>query len=85
MIIDNRSSVKPARPARTAIINMMNIEVINALNAAANALKKVPRAKSNIADSEVQKITNATNDVPPYSIFAEDILSAAEFISASVI
>ena len=85
IIAYNKYSAILANPAKPPIAKTPPIEASKALNADANVLKIMPRTKKIIANVADQNITNATKSSPPYSIFAEFILSAALFISASVI
>lgn len=83
IIAYNKCNAIPVNPAKPPINKTEPMEINKALNADANALKKIPKTKKIIANVADQKITNATKPSPPYSMFAEFILSAALFISAS--
>jgi hypothetical protein len=80
-----RVSASTPSPVRKSIEKSSPKDDTRALNADARALKNILRAKKNTAINAAQKITNATTVLPPYSMFAEDIRSAALFISASLI
>ena len=72
-------------PAITTILKSLRKDSTNESNADDSVLNIIPSKKNNKLNAADQNIINATKTLPPYSIVAVFILSAALFISSSLI